>query len=141
MSTWGVGRSSSVINCDYSFQVAAGGLDNQGIVVFIQQHRSKYFSAVRFRQKLFQIGFQLASVRIIDMDDLGQQRLGKLHLPSRGQNFLVRLQLADDIGFVVKRNDAEQVALPGVGETVRFQYAFKHLIPWKFGYVEAGDSP
>ncbi len=74
------------------------------------------------------------------MDDFCQQRLRQLHLPAGGQNFLVRLHLTDDIGFVVECDDAEQVALPGVGKAVRFKDTFKHLIPWKFIYVEAGDS-
>jgi hypothetical protein len=46
------------------------------------------------------------------VDDLGQQRLGKLHFPSFGTNFLVRLQLADDIGFVVESDDAKQISFP-----------------------------
>ena len=114
---------------NHAAQVTGNGLDDQGVGVFVHQHRPQRFSLSVERQELLHIFPQHGRAGIADFDHFGRQRLCLVEL--------ISLFLPLQFGLhVLHRHDADDVPLPGIGQSLGAQYALKDLIPGSFRDID-----
>ena len=115
---------------DHPPEVVPRGLDDHGVRVLVHQDGAADLSVLVLREKLFQAVPELGGVGIIHGDDHGEELLAAHALPGG---------LQPEIPFhVLRGHDADDVALPGVGQSVGFQDPQKGLVPGFVFDVDGG---
>ncbi len=104
-------------------------MDDQRIAVLIDLHRSPGLAFLVLRQKLLEVRLHALDVRIIDADDDDVERIDELrrHLV---RTALVRHRLDLHVPVhIFRADDAEDLPLPDIGQTLGTQDAAEGLVP------------